>query len=108
MNKKEFKVCIQKSKIFHNSNTSWKGKNDKIVSQSTDLIKIYRPGYKWTFDSRPFMYSKTFLKKLLQNFVVHIFTLLLAPLTSKLVYISRHSEPLDIRKNSEIDDISLR
>ena len=40
--------------------------------------------------------------------VVHIFTLLLAPFASKLVNYSRHSESLNIRKNSEIDDIFLR
>ena len=38
----------------------------------------------------------------------YIFTLLLAPFASKLVNYSRHSESLNIRKNSEIDDIFLR
>ena len=60
------------------------------------------------FDSRPFMYSKIFLKKLLEKFVFHTFMLLLAPFASKLVNYSRHRESLKIRKNSEIDDISLR
>ena len=53
------------------------------------------------------MYNKIFLEKLLYKFVVHIFTLLLAPFVSKLVNYSRHSESLNIRKNSEIDDIFL-
>ena len=34
------------------------------------------------------------MEKLLQKFVVHIFTLLLAPFTLKLVHYSRHSESL--------------
>ena len=50
------------------------------------------------------MYINIFLKKILQKFVVHIFTLLLAP----LVNFSRHSEFLNIQKNSEIDDIFLQ
>ena len=54
------------------------------------------------------MYNKTFLEKLLQKFVVYIFTLLLAHFASKLVNSSHHSESLNIRKNSEIDDILLR
>ena len=37
------------------------------------------------FDSRPFMYNKVFLEKLLLKLVAHIFTLLLAPYASKLV-----------------------
>ena len=40
--------------------------------------------------------------------VAHIFTLLLAPFASKLVNHMRDSESLNIRKNSEIDDILLR
>ena len=41
--------------------------------------------------------------------VVHIFTLLLAPFVTKLVNYSRHSdsEPVNIHKNCEIDDISF-
>ena len=42
------------------------------------------------FDSRPFMYNKISLKKLL----AHIFTLLLVPFESKLVNYSRQSESL--------------
>ena len=51
------------------------------------------------------MYNKIFLEL---KFVVHIFTLLLASFASILVTYSRHSESLNIRKNSEIDDIFLR
>ena len=40
--------------------------------------------------------------------VALIFTLLLAPFAFKLVNYWRHSESLNIRKNSEIDDIFLR
>ena len=46
------------------------------------------------FDSRPFMYNKILLKRLLQKLVAHIFTLLLAPFASKLVNYSRHGESL--------------
>ena len=60
------------------------------------------------FDSRPFMCKKTFLKKLLQKLVVHIFTLLLAHFASKSVNYSRHSESLNNRKNAEINDIFIR
>ena len=49
------------------------------------------------------MYMKTFLLEIL----AHIFTLLLAPFASKLIYHSQHSESLNNRKNSEIDDILL-
>ena len=52
---------------------------------------IYLTSYVCTkriFDSRPFMNNKIFLKKLLQKFVVHIFTLYLA----RSVNFSRHSE----------------
>ena len=44
------------------------------------------------FDRRLLMYNKIFLEKLLQIFVVHILTLLLAPFAPKLVNYSRHSE----------------
>ena len=54
------------------------------------------------------MYHKIFLKKHLKKFVIHIFTLLLALFVPKLVNYSRHSESLNIRKNSKIDDIFLR
>ena len=47
------------------------------------------------FDSRPFMYSKIFLKKIVSKIVAHIFTLLLAPFASKLVNFLRHSESLN-------------
>ena len=40
--------------------------------------------------------------------VVHIFTFLLAPFASKSVNYARHSEFLNGRKNSEIDDIFIR
>ena len=46
------------------------------------------------FDSRLLMYNKIFLEKLWYKFLVHIFTLLLAPFTSNLVNYSRHSESL--------------
>ena len=52
--------------------------------------------------------AKYFWKKLCKKFVVHIFTLLLASFAFNLVNYSRHSESLNIRKNSEIDDIFLR
>ena len=53
------------------------------------------------FDSSMFMGNKIFLEKLLQKCVVHIFTLLLALFTSKLVNYSRHSETLNLWKNSK-------
>ena len=59
------------------------------------------------FNSQSFMLNEIFLEKLLQKLVVQIFMLLLAPFTLKLVNYSRHSESLNIRKNSEIDDIFL-
>ena len=46
------------------------------------------------FNSRPFVYKKIFLKKLLQKLLAHIFTLLLAPFASKLINHLRHSESL--------------
>ena len=46
------------------------------------------------FDSRLFISTKIFLKKLLWKFVLHIFTLLLASFTAKLFNYSRHSESL--------------
>ena len=71
----------------------------------TDSTKINRPYVlNRIFDSRLFMYNKIFLEL---KFVVHIFTLLLASFASILVTYSRHSESLNIRKNSEIDDIFL-
>ena len=54
------------------------------------------------------LYNKMFLKKLLYKSLVHIFTLLLKHFAFKLVNYSRQSEYLNIRKNSEIDDIFLR
>ena len=60
------------------------------------------------FDSRPFRCNKIFLKNLFKKFVDHIFTLLLAPFSSKLVNYSRHSESLNIQKNPKIDDIFPR
>ena len=49
-----------------------------------------------------------FLKKLLQKLEVHIFTLLLAPFTPKLINYSRQSKSLNIWKNCEIAYIFLR
>ena len=60
------------------------------------------------FTERAFMYNKIFLKNLLQKFVVHIYTLLLASFSSKLIKYLRHSESFNIRKNSEIGDIFLQ
>ena len=48
------------------------------------------------FDSRLLMNKKVFLKKILQPFVVHIFTLLLAPFASKSVNYSLLIESLKI------------
>ena len=59
------------------------------------------------FESRPFMYNKTFLKKILQKLAAHIFTLLMAPFTSKLVNYSRDSETLNFRKNSKSTSFSF-
>ena len=53
------------------------------------------------------MCNKIFLGNFSQKVVVHIFTLLLAPFVSKLVMYSRHSESLNILKNSESDNIFL-
>ena len=47
------------------------------------------------FNSRPFMYNNTLVKKLLYKLVAHIFTLLLAPFASKSAKFWRHSEPLN-------------
>ena len=47
------------------------------------------------FDSQTFMCNKIFLKKLLQECIAQIFTLLLAHFTSKLVNYWRHSETLN-------------
>ena len=63
----------------------------------TDSTKINRPGITYVcteriFDSRLSMYNKSFLKKVLYKFVIHIFTLLLAPFASKSVNYSSHSE----------------
>ena len=41
------------------------------------------------------MYNKMFLEKLLYKFVVYIFTLVLAPFTSKLFNYSCHSEAVE-------------
>ena len=54
------------------------------------------------FDSPPFLYNKMFLKELLHKLLAHIFTLLLTPFASKLVNQSRHSESLNIQKNSKL------
>ena len=53
------------------------------------------------------IYNKIILKKLFEKVVVHIFTLLLAHFTSKLVNYSWHSESLNNWKNYEIDHIFL-
>ena len=41
-------------------------------------------------------------------YIVHIFKFLLAPFESRMVNLSRHSESLNFRKNSEFGDIFLR
>ena len=48
-----------------------------------------------------------FFAKLLEKYVGHIFTLLLAPFASKLVNYSRHSETLNFRKNSKLRTFSF-
>ena len=47
------------------------------------------------FDIPQLVHNKIFLIKLIQQFVVHILTLLLAPFTLKLVHYSKHSESLN-------------
>ena len=59
------------------------------------------------FDRPPFMYKKSIWKKLLWKFEAHIFTLLLAPFTSKLVNYSRHGESLNFQKNSKSTTLSF-
>ena len=54
------------------------------------------------FDSWLFMYDKTILKKLINNLIAHIFTLLLAPFVFKLDNYSRHSESLNIAKSTTV------
>ena len=49
------------------------------------------------------MYNKIFFEKFLQKFVVHIFTILLAPFASKLVTYSRHSQSSNVRKNKGLE-----
>ena len=78
-----------------------------------DSIEINRPGYVicmyWTKFWQPTVnVQQNIFEKVLQKFVLHNFTLLLAPSASKLVNYSRHSEYINIRKISEIDDIFLR
>ena len=64
----------------------------------TDSTKINRPGHNilmyWTNFWQPTAHVQNNILKLLKNFVVHIFTLLLVPLTLKLVHYLRHSESL--------------
>ena len=72
-----------------------------------------RPGYNicryWTnFWQSIVNLQQNILEKLLNKFVVKIFTLLLAHFATKLLnYSRRHSECLNILKKSEIDDILL-
>ena len=74
-----------------------------IFRTTTNSTKINRPGHnirmyyvlnEFSIADCSYMYNKIFLEKLLQKFVLHLFTLLLAPFTPKLVYYSRHSESL--------------
>ena len=51
--------------------------------------------------------QQNIFEKLLLKLIAHIFALLLAPFASKLINYLRHSESLYIRKNSEIDDLSI-
>ena len=51
-------------------------------------------GMTWVLHSTSFRISSIFLKKIWYKFVVHIFTLLLAPFASKLVNCLRHNESL--------------
>ena len=106
------------SKKFETRRDTYNRHNKKLI-QGTDSIKIRHPGYiirmYWTNFWHPNVYVRTtiyFLKKkltvVLQKFGVHIFTPLLVNFSSKLVNYSRHSEFLNIWKNSEIDDIFLR
>ena len=106
---------ISKRSLTHFPNTSYRTFNttvgDMEIAKFTDSIKINRPGYNIStgriFDSRPLIYNKKFLKKHFLKFVVHIFTLLLAPFASKWVNYSGQNENLNMQKNSEIDDIFL-
>ena len=76
----------------------------------TDFIKLNRLGYNicmyWTNFWLPTAHvQQNILKK---KFIDHIFTFLFAPFASEFVNFLRHSESLNIRKISEIDDIFLR
>ena len=80
-----------------------------IYSQKHESILLHSP-YVCTeriFDSRPFMYNKIFLLKILQELVAHIFTLLLPPFAFKLVNHSRRSETLNFRKKSKSTSFSF-
>ena len=68
--------------------TCFKMRHSSIKIHCPAKTWIYLTPYvctEWIFDSRPFMYNKIFLKKLLQKLVAHIFGLLLALFASKLV-----------------------
>ena len=69
------------------------------LQPNTDSTKRNRPGITYVcteriIDSRLLIYNKMFLEILLKKIRVHIFTLLLAPFTPKLVYYSSHSESM--------------
>ena len=74
----------------------------KKTNQNPYLLFLF---ITWYGDSRIY---KNDLLTIPFKFVVHIFTLLLAPFASELINYPRHSESLNIRKNSDIDDIFLR
>ena len=63
---------------------------------------MYAPNDSLITHRPQFVNNIMFLKKLLQKFVAHIFTLLLAPFASKLVYYSRRSESFVILRNRDI------
>ena len=73
---------------------SWHNKN-----KSLKYIRMY-----WTNLWQPTVRVQ---QNILWKFIAHIFTLLSAPFGSKLVTYLRHSESLNIRKNSKIEDIFL-
>ena len=85
-------------------------KIDNHLVQNTDSTKINRPGYNirvyWMnfWQPTPHVEQNILGKTLIEAFTPQLY----ASFASKLVNYSRHSESLNNRKNSKIDDFFLR
>ena len=77
-------------------------RNSCFSNQFLWISTLYYVCIEWIFNRPLFMCNRIFFKKLQWKLVVHVFTLLLAPFTSKSVEFLRHSETVNFRKDSKL------